>query len=161
MASTGARVEVCRTVEKLQGWGDEHGGKQTARNHMEFQFGEQLQKKKQFNKMSKSRDFKLIVTNLSEHVACKKTQRISRKWPDRSNSGFIFAWNTLLEHPSLHQAPMLKGIIELPAEAHRWGWLKGRKLVTVAFKRIVEILSFLLQTSSYRYEVHCRDCLLV
>ena len=39
--------------------------------------------KKQFNKMSKSRDFKLIVTNLSEHVACKKTPKNFTKmtWP--------------------------------------------------------------------------------
>ena len=40
---------------------------------MEFQFGEQLQKT-QFNKMSKSRDYKLVI-NISEHLACKKTTK--------------------------------------------------------------------------------------
>ena len=79
---------------------------------MEFQFGEQLQKK-QFNKMSKSRDYKLVVINLSEHLACKKNKEIHEN--DLTNQ-ILDSFS--LETPccwSTHQPPMLKGIIELPA----------------------------------------------
>ena len=39
-------------------------------------------KKTQFNRMSKSRDYKLVVINLSEHLACKKTKNFTKMtWP--------------------------------------------------------------------------------